>query len=196
MSYLEFLGDETSLVLVDVMVKDSKRDWLLQVGSYKIISQWSLSQSCFVFITIIVPVQPVFPDVTVSEGDLLTLECTMDNNIPNITTFEILDQNGMAVSAPRGVYSVPSVTREYAGTYSCIVMSTIDNSTVNDTSEVTIQCKLSLTSTILCYLHVVKSAILEKKMGKNAKCKNSQLDRDLDSIWHDCYPIKFCTIES
>ena len=85
--------------------------------------------------------------MTVSEGDLLTLECIMDN-IPNITTFKILDQNGMAVSAPLGIYSVPSVTREYAGTYSCIIMSTIDNSTVNDTSEVTIQCKLSLTSTI------------------------------------------------
>ena len=108
--------------------------------------------------------------MTVSEGDLLTLECTMDNNIPNITTFEILDQNGMAINAPLGVYSVPNVTREYAGTYSCIVMSTIDNSTVNDTSEVIIQCKLSLTSTIR-YLHVVKSAIIEMKMGKNAKCK-------------------------
>ena len=150
------------------MVKDSKRDWLLQVGSYKIHKPTVIVtiMLCFNFIVL---VQPVFPDVTVSEGDLLTIECTMDNNIPNITTFEILDQNGMAVSAPLGVYSVPSVTREYAGTYTCIIMSTIDNSTVNDTSEVTIQCKLSLTSTILCYLHVVKSAIIEKKMGKNAK---------------------------
>ena len=148
-----------------------------------------MSQSYF-FVNYIVLVQPVFPDVTVSEGDLLTIECTMDN-IPDITTFEILDQNGMAVSAPLGVYSVPSVTREYAGIYSCIVMSTIDNSTVNDTSEVIIQCKLSLTSTIR-YLHnIIKSAIIELKMDKNAKCKNSQLDRDLDSIWHDCYPISF-----
>ena len=129
-----------------------------------------MSQSYF-FVNYIVLVQPVFPDVTVSEGDLLTIECTMDN-IPDITTFEILDQNGMAVSALLGVYSVPSVTREYAGTYSCIVMSTIDNSTVNDTSEVIIQCKLSLTSTIR-YLHVIKSAIIELKMDKNAKCKNS-----------------------
>ena len=131
-----------------------------------------MSQSYF-FVNYIVLVQPVFPDVTVSEGDLLTIECTMDN-IPDITTFEILDQNGMAVSAPLGVYSVPSVTREYAGTYSCIVMSTIDSSTVNDTSEVIIQCKLSLTSTIR-YLHniIIKSAIIELKMDKNAKCKNS-----------------------
>ena len=91
--------------------------------------------------------------MTVIEGDLLTLKCIMDNNIPDITTFEILDQNGMAINAPLGVYSVPNVTREYTGTYSCIVMSTIDNSTVNDTSEVIIQCKLSLTITIRC-LHV------------------------------------------
>ena len=81
--------------------------------------------------------------MTVKEGDLLMVECTT-NNIPDISTFEIRDRNGALVNAPLGVYNVPSVTREYAGTYFCIIMSTIDNSTVNETSEVIIQCKLSL----------------------------------------------------
>ena len=71
------------------------------------------------------------------------VECET-NNIPDITTFEIRDPNGVLVNAPVGVYSVPSVTRAHAGTYSCIIVSTIDNSTVNETSEVIIQCKLSL----------------------------------------------------
>ena len=44
------------------------------------------------FVNHIVLVQTLFPDVTVSEGDLLMIECTMDN-IPDIITFEILDQN-------------------------------------------------------------------------------------------------------
>lgn len=66
------------------------------------------------------------------------------NNIPNITMFEIRDPNGVPVTAPFGVYSVPSVTRAYAGTYICNVMSTINNSTVNETSDVIIRCKLSI----------------------------------------------------
>lgn len=95
------------------------------------------------YLTFVVLAQPLFPDKTVNEGDLLTVDCTT-NNIPDITTFEIRDPNGMLINAPLGVYSVPSVNRAYAGTYSCIVVSTIDNSTVNETSEVIIQCMLSL----------------------------------------------------
>ena len=84
---------------------------------------------------------PSFPDATFTEGDLLMITCdTM--NIPENTTHEILDPNGVPVSAPMGVFSVSIVTRAYAGTYTCVVMSTIDNSTVNDTSNVIIQCKL------------------------------------------------------
>ena len=83
----------------------------------------------------------MFPDVTVDEGQLLTITCT-NNNIPAITTFEIRDPDGVPVNASLGVFTVPAVTREYAGIYSCVVESTINNSTVTETSRVVIQCKL------------------------------------------------------
>ena len=40
-----------------------------------------------------------------------------------------------------GVFSIANVTRSHAGTYTCIVTSTLDNSTVNETSVVTVECK-------------------------------------------------------
>ena len=79
--------------------------------------------------------------MTVNEGQLLTMTCT-NNNIPAITTFEIRDPDGVPVNASLGVFTVQAVTREYAGIYSCVVESTINNSTVTETSRVVIQCKL------------------------------------------------------
>ena len=88
---------------------------------------------------------PLFADVTVNEGELLRIIC-ITRNIPNIITFQIFDPNGVPVtlSTTLGVFSVPNVTRAYAGTYTCVVSSTIDNGTVNETSNVIIQCKLSI----------------------------------------------------
>ena len=67
----------------------------------------------------------------------------MGRNIPEITTFQILDSNGMPVPTHIGAYSVPNVTRAFAGSYTGVIMSTIDSSTVNATSTVVIQCRLS-----------------------------------------------------
>ena len=64
-------------------------------------------------------------------------------NIPDITTFQILDPNGMPVPTFLGVYTVPNVTRAHAGTYICVVRSILDNSTVSAISTVVVQCKLS-----------------------------------------------------
>ena len=63
-------------------------------------------------------------------------------NIPEVSTLQILDPSGNPVPDSLGVFNVPDVTRIDAGTYICIVISTIDNSTVNETSNVVVQCKL------------------------------------------------------
>ena len=89
--------------------------------------------------------KPSFTNVTVNEGGNLELTC-ITRNISDITTFtgtsQVLDPNGMPVATVFGVFRVPNVTRRYAGTYTCIVTSTLDNSTVNETSVVIAQCKL------------------------------------------------------
>ena len=43
---------------------------------------------------VVVLQQPLFANVTVSEGELLELTC-ITRNIPDITTLQILDQNRM-----------------------------------------------------------------------------------------------------
>ena len=85
---------------------------------------------------------PILSDVTVNEGEMLKLQCA-SSNIPNLITFHILGPNGMPVSVGF-FYSVPNVTRAHAGTYTCVVMGTLDNTTVtlNATSTVVVQCKL------------------------------------------------------
>ena len=65
-----------------------------------------------------------FTNVTVNEGGLLKVTC-ITRNIPDITTFQVLDPNGMPVATVLGVFHVPNVTRSYAGTYTCIVTSII-----------------------------------------------------------------------
>ena len=92
--------------------------------------------------------QPLFPNVTDNEGELLSVVC-ITRNIFDITTSEVLDPNGMPVMTPVGVFNVPNVTRAFAGTYTCVVRSTRDNSSVTATSTVIIQCKLSIFDQIL-----------------------------------------------
>ena len=85
--------------------------------------------------------QPLFSSAIVNEGELLTIAC-LTRNIPSIITFEVFDPNGLPVTTVLGVFRVPNVTRAYAGTYTCIVRSNRDNSTVSVTSTVVIQCEL------------------------------------------------------
>jgi hypothetical protein len=71
----------------------------------------------------------------------LEITC-ITRNVPDITIFQVLDPNGMPVPTVLGHFGVPNVTRYYAGVYTCVVTSTVDNSTVNDTSVVIVKCKL------------------------------------------------------
>ena len=65
----------------------------------------------------------------------------VSRNIPDIIKVQILNPHGVPVRMIIGVFSVPNVTRAFAGTYTCVVTNTLDNSTVNETSEVIIECK-------------------------------------------------------
>ena len=93
------------------------------------------------FLLILALRTPLFSGATVNEGEVLTIIC-VSRNIPDITTFQILDPNRMPVPTVAGVFSVPNVTRAFAGTYTCVVRSTLDNTTMNMTSVVVVQCKL------------------------------------------------------
>ena len=99
--------------------------------------------SCLSVITVLQR-QPLFSNATytVIEGELLKITC-VPRNIPGITTLQILNPNRVRVPTSLGVYSVPNVTQSYAGTYTCVVISTLDNFTVNDTSLVIVECKNS-----------------------------------------------------
>ena len=81
--------------------------------------------------------------MTVNEGEMLKIIC-ITRNIPDITTAEVLGPNGMPVSTVLADFSVPNVTRNYAGMYTCVVTSTLDNSTVNETLVVIVECKLRM----------------------------------------------------
>ena len=72
----------------------------------------------------------------------MELTCITRNDA-DITTIQILDPNGMPLDLVTsfGVFRVPNITRNYAGVYTCVVTSTLDNSTVNDTSVVIVECK-------------------------------------------------------
>ena len=81
--------------------------------------------NCFIVLA-----QPQFLDVTVNERELLKITCLI-RNIPDISTFEVLDPNGRPVDTVLGVFTVNNVNRTHAGTYTCIVRSTLDGSNVN-----------------------------------------------------------------
>ena len=61
--------------------------------------------------------EPLGGDI-LSEGQMLKVTC-VGRNIPDITTVQILDPSGVTVPIDLGVFSVPNVTRAYAGMYTC-----------------------------------------------------------------------------
>ena len=63
--------------------------------------------------------------------------------INDISTLQIHDPSGVPVPTVLGVFSIANITRSYAGVYTCLVTSTIDNSTVNTTSVLNVKCKLT-----------------------------------------------------
>ena len=89
--------------------------------------------------------RPLFDDVTANEGDLLELICVTNDTRSTIST-----HIHRPISVPRRlphdspIISVPNVTRDFAGTYTCFVINETDSSFVSETSEVVIQCKLPL----------------------------------------------------
>ena len=102
---------------------------------------------CLTRLFITVLQQPLFSNATytINEGESLKITCT-SRNVPDITTLQILNPNGVPVHEILGVFSVPNVTRSYAGTYTCVVTSALDNSTMNATSIVIVDGKLSFCS--------------------------------------------------
>ena len=70
--------------------------------------------------------------------------CT-NTNPPLVSNLTVLEPNGEVVPASLGgVFTVLNAARNYSGTYTCIITSTINSSdTVMATAEVTIQCELS-----------------------------------------------------
>ena len=109
--------------------------------------------------------QPIFPNVTVNEGGWLEIFCII-RNIRDIITFQIHNPSGISVSIG-GVFSVPNVTRAYAGTYSCVIRSILNNSTVSATSVVIIQCKFSF----FC----INVASLSLAISKHLICNNNRI---------------------
>ena len=89
--------------------------------------------------------RPSFDDVTVNEGDLLELICVTNDTRPTTST-HIQGPISVPKRFPNNspIISVPNVTRDFAGTYTCIVTDETDDSVVNETSEVVIQCKLPI----------------------------------------------------
>ena len=93
----------------------------------------------------IVLAQPLFLNATVNERELLKITCLI-RNIPDTSTFEVLDPNGRPVNTVLGVFTVNNVNRTHAGTYTCIVRSALDGSNVTATSTVVVQCKLTMSA--------------------------------------------------
>ena len=96
--------------------------------------------------------EPSFDDVTIRERERLKLTC-ITRNIQDVTTSQILDPRGAAVPSEKGVFTVENAMRDASGIYTCLVRSTINNSTINATSTVIIQCKFSA-SRLLVFLKI------------------------------------------
>ena len=84
---------------------------------------------------------PQFNNLTVREGDILTLNC-LNTAAVGISQLQILAPNGTFVGTNK--YIVQNVRRTVAGTYTCIVNSMIVNNTnqIAVTAEVVIECEL------------------------------------------------------
>ena len=96
--------------------------------------------------------EPTFDDVTIREGETLKGTC-ITRNIQAITTSQILDPRGVVVPSAVGVFTVENATRDASGVYTCLVTNTLNSNTINATSTVVIQCKLS-TSRLLIFLKI------------------------------------------
>ena len=96
--------------------------------------------------------EPLFDDVTIREGETLKLTC-ITRNIQDITTSQILDPRGVAVPSEIGVVTIENATRATSGVYTCLVRNTLNNSTINATSTVIIECKFSA-SRLLVFLKI------------------------------------------
>ena len=60
-------------------------------------------------------------------------------NPPLVSNLTVLDSDGEVVPVNLGgVFTVPNAARDYSGTYTCLISSTINNDTVMATAEVTI----------------------------------------------------------
>lgn len=83
---------------------------------------------------------PQFSGATVIvEGGTLSVSCI--NTVPiAVGTVQMVNPNGTVVNT--GIFTVRNITRSYAGTYSCIVSSTLNNSSLTVTAEVIVQCEL------------------------------------------------------
>ena len=78
---------------------------------------------------------------TVNEFTPLTINC-INGVPPSIGGVQIFNPAGESVGGVTGTYSVPNVTRAFAGIYRCVVTSVIDaNVTKSISAEVIIQCK-------------------------------------------------------
>ena len=150
---LELLGENILSVLAVLTIQMWKYGWPLQVRADSLIMtitilyHWVFFTCLWLFIYWIVLRQPLFTNASyaVNEGKFLKITC-ISRNVPDITTLQILNPYGVPVHADLGVFSVANVTRSYAGTYTCVVNSTLNNSesTVNTISVVIVNCKLSL----------------------------------------------------
>ena len=84
---------------------------------------------------------PIFTPPTVNEFTSLSIIC--HRTVPeNVGSVRIFNPDGVMVGSD--FYSVLNVTREFAGTYSCVVLSLVSNATKATTAEVIIRCKLML----------------------------------------------------
>ena len=97
----------------------------------------------FFFVCSAVLQEPSFDDVTIREGATLKLTC-ITRNIQDITTSQILDPLGVVIPSAVGVVTVENATRADSGVYTCLVRNTLNNNTINATSTVVIECKLSI----------------------------------------------------
>jgi hypothetical protein len=134
---LELLGGNISSVLASLTIQTLKYDWPLQVRADGYSSHTNITIS---FTAAIIYECYVHCYGRRDFGDNLYLH---GRNVPDITTLQILNPSGVAIHASLGIFTVPNVTQSYAGTYTCVITSTLNNSTMNAVSVVIVECKLS-----------------------------------------------------
>ena len=81
---------------------------------------------------------PIFNPARFNEFTVMEISCI--NTVPNnIGTAQILNPHGVPVGGLS--YSVSNVTRNFTGTYSCVVTSQLSNNSLVTTAEIVIDCK-------------------------------------------------------